>query len=166
MSPSQLMRDAGVRRAAMGLGVAAVIFMALSVRAIRIDEIPDAAGAPLDATLLASSGARGAGDAADIGAAVALDPFAASRSAPAKRYTLPWEVGEAKVTEAAPKPQVLGTAISLDGKNFATCQLGSDTPRIVHIGDRMGEYTVKSIARGRVVFTTSSGSTLDISALK
>lgn len=163
MSSPLMLRDPAVRRATAGLGLAALLVVILLVRAVRIDAIPDAAGAPIDAALLASAGAR---EVSDLGTAVALDPFSRSRSAPTKRYSLPWEAGEVAVTQSAPKPQVLGTAIALDGKNFATCQLGSDTPRIVHVGDRLGEYTVKSIARGRVVFTTSSGNTLDISALK
>ena len=160
---ASVLRDPAVRRAAIAVGLSALLCVGVGVRAIRIEEIPDAAGAPIDATLLANPGAR---ESADIGNTVALDPFSASRAAPVKRYTMPWEIGETKVTEAAPKPLVLGTAIALDGKNFATCQLGAESPRIVHVGDRLGEYTVKSIARGRVVFTTSSGITLDISALK
>jgi hypothetical protein len=37
---------------------------------------------------------------------------------------------------------------------------------ILHVGDRIGPYTVKSIERGRVRFTTASGKTLDIQELK
>jgi hypothetical protein len=160
---STLLQDTTVRRAAIGAGLAVLVFGAFGVRAIQVEAVPDAAAAPIDATMLSRSGAK---EAADIGTAVEHDPFSASRTAPSRRYALPWEAGEAKVTEAAPKPLVLGTAVALDGKSFATCQLGTDLPRIVHIGDKLGEYTVKSITRGRVVFTTSSGNALDVSALK
>jgi hypothetical protein len=160
---SSLMQDPTVRRAALGLGLSVLIAGTFGVRALRLDTVPDAAAAPIDATLLVRGNAK---EAADIGSAVERDPFAASRTAPAKRYVLPWEAGETKVAEAAPTPVVLGTAIALDGRNFATCQLGSDHPRIVHVGEKLGGYTVKSITRGRVVFTTSSGNTLDVSALK
>lgn len=163
MSLSSMMQEPSVRRGALGLVVATLVFVAFGVRAIQLEDVPDAAAAPIEATILSHGGAR---EAADIGSAVERDPFSATRSAPEKRYALPWEAGETKVTETAPKPVVLGTAIALDGRNFATCQLGNDTPRIVHVGDKLGEYTVKSITRGRVVFATSSGNALDVSALK
>ncbi len=158
-----MLHDPGVKRAAYGLGAAVLLFGWFGVRAIRLDEVPDAAAAPIEASMLKSGGPR---ELSNIAGAVDRDPFSASRSSPSGRYVLPWEEVETKSTEAAPKPLVLGTAIALDGRSFATCQLGTAAPRIVHVGDKLGEYTVKSIARGRVVFTTSSGSSLDISALK
>jgi len=36
----------------------------------------------------------------------------------------------------------------------------------MHVGDKIGQYTVKSIERGHVVFTTPSGKKLDIPELK
>jgi hypothetical protein len=36
----------------------------------------------------------------------------------------------------------------------------------MHVGDKIGEYTVQTIGRGRVVFTTAAGKKLDIPELK
>ena len=52
------------------------------------------------------------------------------------------------------------------GRSFATCQLGDDRPIIVRVGDKIGEYTVRTIERGRVVFTTANGSRLEVLALR
>ena len=46
------------------------------------------------------------------------------------------------------KPLVLGTAVATDGRSFATLQLGDGSPTLVHVGDKIGEWTVKSIQRG------------------
>ena len=45
-------------------------------------------------------------------------------------------------------------------------QLADGFATIMHAGDKIGEYTVQSIERGHVVFTTRSGKRLDIPELK
>ena len=64
------------------------------------------------------------------------------------------------------QPVVLGTAVGLDGTDFITCQLGDGNPHIMHVGDRIGEYTIKTIERARVVFTTVHGEKLEVAPLK
>jgi hypothetical protein len=61
------------------------------------------------------------------------------------------------------RPTVLGTAVAPNGFSFATAEIGARGPRIVHEGDKLGDYTVKTIERGHVVFVASDGSRLDIS---
>ena len=105
---------------------------------------------------------------AELGIAIVNDLFAQDRAEPNSRYRLP---GEEVATAAAPAPPpvlpvVLGTAAMGEGRGFATCQLGEGRPVIVRVGDKLGEYTVKSIERGRVAFTTAAGKALEISALK
>jgi hypothetical protein len=163
VSISSLLQHAEVKRAAIALGGAVVLIGWAGVRATRLDVVPGAAPTPIETSALNGRTQR---EATDIADALASDPFSATRTPPSKRYALPWEADEGKVVEATAKPIVLGTAMSLDGSSFATCQLGEDRPRIVRVGDKLGTYTVKSIARGRVAFTTSSGSILDVSALK
>jgi hypothetical protein len=73
--------------------------------------------------------------------------------------------------EAAPKeepvlPVVLGTAVADPAHSFATVQLGDSRTLIMHAGDKIGEYTVRTIERGRVVFTTAAGKKLAIPELK
>ena len=65
-----------------------------------------------------------------------------------------------------PKPVVLGIALSDSAHSFATCTLDGGLPTIVRVGNSIGIYTVKSIERGRVTFTTADGKRFEISALK
>lgn len=162
MNRSTLLRAPVVRHALFGVAAALLVFITSAVRAIRLDEIPSVSTSAIEMNGLASPTERRA---TDLEAALAHDPFAPSRTPPGKRYTLPWEAEAEKAPEPA-KPVVLGTAIALDGRSFAICQLGDDRARTVHVGDRLGPYQVRSIARGHVVFQTSSGSTLDVAALK
>ena len=104
----------------------------------------------------------------NVGEAIENDPFSPFREPPPHRYRLPGEEAPAAATvkEEPPVPVVLGTAVMGAGHDFATCQLAGAAPTIVHVGDKVGEYTVKSIARGVVVFTKPGGKTLEIAALK
>ena len=43
------------------------------------------------------------------------------------------------------------------GRSFAICQLSRGQPVMLHVGERLGDFTVAEIARGRVVFTTAAG---------
>jgi hypothetical protein len=101
----------------------------------------------------------------DIDAAVASDLFAPDRAAPDEPFRMPGEASSSSVVQqAAERPTVLGTAVSTNGFSFATAQLSPGSPRIVREGDRLGQYTVRRIERGHVVFTTSDGARLDIAA--
>ena len=100
----------------------------------------------------------------DVAAAVASDLFSVDRTAPKERYRMP---GEAAAAGDAPvRPTVLGTAIGADGSSFATCQLESARLQMVRVGDHLGDYTVKAIERGRVVFLTRDGTSFEILAPK
>lgn len=100
---------------------------------------------------------------ADVQAAIESDLFASDRSAPAAPYRLPGEKsGEVKQAAEPPKPVVLGTGVANDGKSFATLQLGEDRPTLVHVGDRIGEWIVKAIDRGKVTIINSSGGRADL----
>jgi len=58
--------------------------------------------------------------------------------------------------------RLLGTVVRPVG-SFALCQLPSDMPRIVHIGERLGELTLIVLEQGHVVFQTSKGTRLELS---
>ena len=64
------------------------------------------------------------------------------------------------------KPIVLGTAVATDGRSFATVQLGDGRPTLVHVGDKIGEWVVKAIERGKIVLVSSSGSRVDVTVPK
>lgn len=101
---------------------------------------------------------------ADVQAAVENDLFSSDRSAPSAPYRMPGEKSP-EVKQAAaepPKPIVLGTVVANDGKSFATLQMGDEHPTLVHVGDKIGEWVVKAIDRGKVTIMNSSGGRADL----
>ena len=154
--------NAPAMRAAVGvLGLAVVVLAWTIVRAVRAEPLPVVSAAM--ATGLETIGRRTLGRPADVQAAVENDLFASDRSAPASPYRMP---GESDGSGGAPpeplKPLVLGTAVATDGRSFATLQLGDASPTLVHVGDKIGEWTVKSIQRGKVVLVSTSGTRTDL----
>ncbi|MGH7655974.1 MAG: hypothetical protein ACREN6_15060 [Gemmatimonadaceae bacterium] len=133
--------------------------------ALRIAPVPEAAASqiPNGGALAAATPPR------DVNVAMAIetDPFAPDRSAPERPYRAPGEDG-GDAAPAAPvvEPVVLGTAVSDAAHSFATVQLADSHAVIMRVGGKIGEYTVKTIERGHVVFTTPSGKKLDIPELK
>jgi len=100
---------------------------------------------------------------ADVQAAVESDLFSSDRSAPSAPYRMPGEkTPEVKQAAEPPKPIVLGTAVANDGKSFATLQLGDDRPTLVHVGDKIGDWVVKAIDRGKVTIINTSGGRADL----
>lgn len=150
MTFSEWTSSRSIRWALGGLGVALALGAYATVRAVRLDAVAETGTVMIDtAAALARQPTRAP---SDIDAGVAKDPFSSFRAPPMRRYVMPSDVEEAPVVEAA-RPMVLGTAISIDGRSFAICQLGTDRPRTVHVGDVLGEHTVKAISKGSVVFT-------------
>lgn len=149
-------------RVALGAAMLGVVLCAWALtRAIRLDAVGTAP--PTVSVVPGALDMPAAAQRVDIPAAVAADLFAVDRTAPKERYRMPGEAGDS-TKEAPAKPVVLGTAIAADGSNFATCQLDSGRLQMVRVGDHLGDYTVKSIGRGRVVFVTRAGTSLEILA--
>lgn len=153
------------RSAIAALAASAIVALWTLVSAIRIAPVPEIA-APAFASAAALA-APGTGSAADVEAAVQSDLFASDRSAPARRYRAPGEEND----DAAPKeepvlPVVLGTAVSDSAHSFATVQLADSRSTIMHVGDKIGQYTVTTIERGRVVFTNAARKKLEITELR
>jgi hypothetical protein len=156
----------GAGRAALGaLAISTIVFGYCAVHAVRIEAVPELPAPQFGsaAALAAPSTVTGI----DVEAAVGSDLFAADRSAPARHYRAPGEDSdEAVPREAAVLPVVLGTAVADPAHSFATVQLGESHAVIMHVGDKIGEYTVQSIERERVVFTTAAKKKLEIPELK
>jgi hypothetical protein len=166
MNVRQLMTAGAARTAIGALAIAAALTAWTLVRAIRLDAVPD--GPPLEFATAEALAPRPPSAFIDVRAAVEKDLFAPDRTAPEQRYRIPGETDpDVRVEHIEPaKPVVLGTSQSDPLHSFATCMLEGSAPTIVHVGDKVGEYTVKSIERGHVVFTTADGKKLDIPALK
>jgi hypothetical protein len=147
------------------LALSTAVFVWALVHALRIEPVPELPSPQFAST--AALATPPAAPATDIEGAVQADLFASDRSAPAQAYRIPGEESDEEAPKAAPVlPVVLGTAVSDPAHSFATVQLGDDRSVILHVGDKIGTYTVKSIEPGRVVFTTSAAKKLEIPELK
>lgn len=165
MSDREWASTNGGRAAAGALAISAIAALWTLVNAIRIAPVPEIA-APAFASAAALA-APGVGAAVDVDAAVQSDLFASDRSAPARRYRAPGEESDDAAPKEAPVlPVVLGTAMSDSAHSFATVQLADSHATIMHVGDKIGQYTVQTIERGRVVFTNAAKKKLEITELK
>jgi hypothetical protein len=155
-----------VRLALFALGVSALLLVFAIVRAVRIEPTE------LEASVLTAK----SGKQVQAARVVQIDPeqvvqqdiFAYDRTAPAGRYPMPGDLVDepAPVASGPPpaRPQVLGTAVGIDGSAFATAQLPNMSPRIVRVGDKLGIYTVVAITRGTVTFRAADALTFEINA--
>jgi len=162
---SELLSSPRVRIALMLLAVALTLFAAAFVRAVRLESLPPAS--PAAESHAVTEGLPPRATQVDAEHVVQADLFSASRSAPGERYPMPGEErGEASTPAGppAPKPNVLGTGITLDGTVFATVQLPNNPSRIVRIGDRLGIYTVVAITRGTVTFRAAGAAPFQVNA--
>lgn len=150
-------------RAALGaLAVAAAIAVVAVAGVIRADVAPT--GDPRAGTSSFVLVPPPVKEPTDIREAVAHDVFASDRQAPGVRYRAPGdeEVAARRSAAAPERPIVLGTATSVSAPAFAVAQMGSDRPAIVHVGEKVGDYTVLTIDRTHVVFASPSGEKFDI----
>ena len=134
-------------------------------QALRVEALPDVP--PTTLASLESIKTTSAAPAMDVQAAVENDLFSADRTAPAAPYRMPGEhAPEDKPVVEPMKPIVLGTVVATDGRSFATVQLGDARPTLVHVGDKIGEWAVKAIVRGKVTLVGSSGTRIDVTVPK
>jgi hypothetical protein len=136
--------------------LASAIFAGWSVvRALETEDLP----ATADATALGDVqvAARRMPPRVNIAAAVDADPFSRERQRPPEAYRLPGEMVVAAPTGRTEQLRVLGTVVSTTGGGFAMCQLGSTPPSIVRVGEKIGVYTLKRVARGSATFASPSG---------
>lgn len=165
MNFADTFRGPAVRVSAAALLLASAAATRSLIRALRATPLPDvppASVASIEQIARAPLPAP-----ADIQAAVESDVFAPDRAAPSLPYRLPGERDQSDTPAVEPmKPQVLGTAVATDGRSFATMQLGDASPVLVHIGEKIGDWTVKAIGRGKVTLVTAGGSRADLSVTK
>jgi hypothetical protein len=165
MSIAEWTKTGAARLALAACGTACVVLIWTLVRALHPAPLP-AAPAPAAASV-ATIGRGAVPPPANIQAAIENDLFASDRSAPSSPYRMPGDKASDGEPVAEPmKPNVLGTAVATDGRNFATLQLGDASPTLVHVGDRIGEWVVKGIARGKVVLVSGGGSRAELTVSK
>jgi hypothetical protein len=162
LSPSAL-RDTRVRLAGVIAAGALVVLVVAAIGAIRVDVVTAAAppaSVPDSALRFAAPGAG-----TDVAAANARDLFTDDRRPPARRYLMP---GDADVPQGgpAPLPTVLGTALGSDGQHFAIAQLPGAPSMVIRPNSKIGEYTVVSIERGKVILRSADGVRFTVDASK
>lgn len=161
-----MLRDRRVAAALVLCGVALLALLWSAQSAVRLT--PTDRVAPPEFVVTDSLAARAALPALNVPAIVDLNLFSPDRRAPLSRYRLEGEddpVAFATEPEAvASRPIVVGTAVGPGNTSFAMCSLDDSPVVIVRVGDRLGNYTVRAIARGVVEFSTPSGERISIDA--
>jgi hypothetical protein len=100
--------------------------------------------------------------------AVDLDPFHPERRRPQIRYELPGSAPVEKPTGPVPVAdpvELLGTVIVTGGRSFAMCQSNAGT-QVVHVGEKVAGYTLKSVEQGSAVFVSPEGKSMNVSVKK
>ena len=162
---SRLPQAPWVRTAIVIVAASFALFIASLVRAIRVAPV-EAAENVATAALTRSTATPPVPD-IDLEAIGANGIFQPDRNPLPYRYRMPGESApsDASVPEPA-KPVVLGTVIATDGGHFATCQLPGGRPKVVRVGDTLGDYTVMAIERNKVVFKNAAGTLMEITATR
>ncbi len=158
------MHDRRLQIAIGALTMAAMIFVWSLVAALRIEPTSDAAPPQFNIAAAQVESVRAA--AIEVAKVVDLNLFAPDRSAPLRRYSLSGYEDE-PMTEVAmevARPVVLGTAVGSGERSFAMCSLEGAPTVIVRVGDKLGDYTVRSIRRGVVEFSSTSGERFAVDA--
>ena len=52
---------------------------------------------------------------------------------------------------------MIGTSAGAEGKGFVMCAWEGGAPRILRLGERVGEWTLTKVLPGAAEFTTASG---------
>lgn len=93
--------------------------------------------------------------------ALSRDPFRAGGRLP-NAWAAAAPPAETVLPVSVAAIRLLGTVIRPNG-SFALCQLPTDAPRIVRLGEKLGEMTLISIEQGRATFQAPHGGRLDLS---
>jgi hypothetical protein len=166
MSAADWTSSTGARVALGALGVSIIVVGWSLASALRAEPLPSLP--PVNIASVESIKRGPIVAPTDVEAAVDSDIFAADRSAPDIPYRMPGEARPDDKPVAEPtKPIVVGTVVATDGRSFALMQLGNDRPKLVHVGDTIGEWSVKAIGRGKVTIVTSpTGNRVDVTVPK
>jgi hypothetical protein len=104
---------------------------------------------------------KAAVESVDISDAIEHDPFSADRGTSHTTRV-------ASMPSAPPPPppfpvRLVGTAVDRDGGGFAVCQLGDLPAVVVHRGERIAGYTLRSIERGAITLVGAGGTLVHLS---
>jgi hypothetical protein len=155
-------------RAGLGAACVGAAVLAGAVRqALYVDDVPaDGTSSPLRG--VPGARARVSGYALDrVLSAVAKDPFHPERRRPGARFRLPARTVAVSARRQGPPAmegtlRLVGTAVGADGGGFAMCAWQGATPRIVRVGEQIGEWTLQRVSPGAAEFATPGGATITV----
>lgn len=145
------------RLAAATLGAAVLVLAWSAWNASRIAAVPgrgftDSSGV----ATRARTDAHDSYDLARVLGAVAKDPFHPERRRPGQRFRAPSDVAAAQAQSPTPPVQLIGTAVT-PGGGFAMCAMSGGPPRIVRVGERVGDWTLNRVTQGAAEFAKPDG---------
>ena len=157
--------DAPFLASMASLAVAALLFAGALWSALRIDPPPSIEPSPPGTVLALDGLLPNTQRDSTRPSTLASDPFNADR-------TLTGEADgevDAPADSAGPVPaaeiKLLGTVVR-SSNPFALCQLTPDAPRIVHVGEKLGDLTLVSLDQGRATFRARTGAQVELSLSK
>lgn len=156
-----LVRDPRIQASGAGLLAAMALVVASGWRAVRHQPISVpptdrvAAIPAADPTLASGYSLARVMDAVD------KDPFHPARRRPGKRFQLPGDLAAMAARQHdsdQSSVRLIGTAVNGNGGGFAMCALQGGTPRIVRVGEHVGQWTLTKVTPGAAEFATPAGS--------
>ena len=146
----------------LALAAAALLCAGGLWSALHLAPLPEATTAPATATLALDSLMPEARPDHATPVELASDPFSVDRTLPDD--TEPDTPAPPSTAAVPPNGELrlLGTVLRANG-SFALCQLPTDVPRIVHVGEQVGELTLISLGQGRAIFRARDGKPVELS---
>lgn len=161
--------DARLTAASAALALALGLAAFLGFRAVRVSHTTltkSLTPAPLSMPAVTIS-VRSATAAGLVEVAIESNPFRPERAPAEVAFRLP---SDQPATTAASKTELpiilVGTAVLPDDGSFAMCRVGGEPARVVRIGDRIGEYTLRRVNQGLAQFESAQGRMIEISVPK
>jgi hypothetical protein len=148
------------------IGAASVLAWS-AVQAWRIDDVPNRMLEGRAAGVTDAADSRDAYDLARLLVAVEKDPFQVDRRRPGQRFRAATDLANAPTParDTTPSVELVGTAVSADG-GFAVCAVSGAPPRIVRVGQRVGDWTLSRVTKGAAEFATPNGGSVVIRIAK
>jgi len=145
------------------LAAAALLLGAALWSALRIEPLPSVTPSTMDGTLTLAGTSRDAIPATTaIARVLASDPFSPGRRLRPEPSVTRTVSRVATPAPAPPTVRLLGTVMR-GGSGFAVCQLASDPPRTVRVGETLGELTLITLDQGRAIFRSANGTRVELS---
>jgi hypothetical protein len=151
-------------RIAIGGTLAAMVLVSTAGwRATHFDKMPAMSTPPKEKNA-AEIGSYRPALISELDRAVDLDPFHPERRRPQIRYELPGNAPVEKPQANVPVPdpiELLGTVVVAGGRSFAMCQSSAGT-QVVHVGEKIAGFTLKSVGQGNAVFVSPDGRVMNV----